>query len=85
MVPLSEREIPIIADDYVDMEFGTGALKITPGERAFCDDEVMNESDITVEKIVTAVNQSVARGRQPLNRPTGPRSDQNTVFRNDHS
>lgn len=32
LVPLSRREIPIIADDYVDMEFGTGALKITPGE-----------------------------------------------------
>jgi valyl-tRNA synthetase len=25
------RTIPVIADDYVDMEFGTGALKITPG------------------------------------------------------
>lgn len=32
VVPLSGREIPIIADDYVDMEFGTGALKITPGK-----------------------------------------------------
>ena len=32
VVPLSGREIPVIADDYVDMEFGTGALKITPGE-----------------------------------------------------
>lgn len=31
VVPLSGREIPVIADDYVDMEFGTGALKITPG------------------------------------------------------
>ena len=30
-VPMSDRTIPIIADDYVDMEFGTGALKITPG------------------------------------------------------
>lgn len=29
-LPLVEREIPIIADDYVDMEFGTGAVKITP-------------------------------------------------------
>ena len=29
--PLTNKEIPIIADDYVDMEFGTGALKITPG------------------------------------------------------
>ena len=40
LVPMSDkndandgkwRSIPIIADDYVDMEFGTGALKITPG------------------------------------------------------
>lgn len=30
ILPLMDREIPIIADDYVDMEFGTGALKITP-------------------------------------------------------
>ncbi len=30
IVPLVEREIPIIADDYVDPEFGTGALKVTP-------------------------------------------------------
>jgi valyl-tRNA synthetase len=32
IVPMSGgRTIPVIADDYVDMEFGTGALKITPG------------------------------------------------------
>lgn len=30
IVPIVNREIPVIADDYVDMEFGTGALKITP-------------------------------------------------------
>jgi valyl-tRNA synthetase len=29
-VPIINREIPIIADEYVDMEFGTGCLKITP-------------------------------------------------------
>ena len=29
-LPLTEREIPIIADDFVDTEFGTGAVKITP-------------------------------------------------------
>ena len=29
-LPLTGREIPIIADDYVDVSFGTGALKITP-------------------------------------------------------
>ena len=31
VVPILNREIPVIADDYVSMEFGTGALKITPG------------------------------------------------------
>ncbi|MCB8982257.1 MAG: valine--tRNA ligase [Ardenticatenaceae bacterium] len=31
LVPMLNREIPIIADEYVDMAFGTGALKITPG------------------------------------------------------
>lgn len=29
-LPLTDRVIPVIADDYVDMEFGTGCLKITP-------------------------------------------------------
>ncbi|RZI41863.1 valine--tRNA ligase [Herbaspirillum sp. HC18] len=29
-LPLTDREIPIIADDYVDKEFGTGCVKITP-------------------------------------------------------
>jgi valyl-tRNA synthetase len=30
VVPMSDREIPIILDDYVDREFGTGCLKVTP-------------------------------------------------------
>ncbi|MCG4579406.1 valine--tRNA ligase [Clostridium cochlearium] len=30
ILPLVNREIPIVADDYVDVEFGTGAVKITP-------------------------------------------------------
>jgi valyl-tRNA synthetase len=30
LVPLINREIPIIADEYIDMEFGTGCLKVTP-------------------------------------------------------
>lgn len=30
-VPMQDREIPVIADEYVDREFGTGCLKITPG------------------------------------------------------
>ncbi len=31
ILPIMEREIPIISDKYVETEFGTGALKITPG------------------------------------------------------
>ncbi|OJU76662.1 MAG: valine--tRNA ligase [Bacteroidetes bacterium 47-18] len=30
IVPLVNRSIPVIFDDYIDMEFGTGALKVTP-------------------------------------------------------
>lgn len=30
IVPIADRAIPVIEDDYVDIEFGTGALKITP-------------------------------------------------------
>ncbi|MDK6863113.1 valine--tRNA ligase [Nosocomiicoccus ampullae] len=30
ILPLMEREIPVITDDYVDIEFGTGAMKVTP-------------------------------------------------------
>ncbi|MDR0882090.1 MAG: valine--tRNA ligase [Candidatus Adiutrix sp.] len=30
LVPLTGRAVPVIADSYVDMEFGTGALKVTP-------------------------------------------------------
>ena len=29
-LPLTDREIPVVGDEYVDMEFGTGAVKITP-------------------------------------------------------
>ena len=31
ILPIADRPIPVIADEYVDTEFGTGALKITPG------------------------------------------------------
>lgn len=60
LLPLTNREIPIIADEYVDSEFGTGAVKITPahdpndylvGERhnlpqilVMNDDATMNEA-----------------------------------------
>lgn len=30
LMPITNKEIPVVADDYVDIEFGTGAVKITP-------------------------------------------------------
>ena len=30
IVPLVDREVPVVADDYVDLEFGTGMVKVTP-------------------------------------------------------
>ncbi|MES2226739.1 MAG: valine--tRNA ligase [Pseudomonadota bacterium] len=33
-LPLCDREIPVIADEYVDREFGTGAVKVTPAHDA---------------------------------------------------
>ena len=30
IVPIANRKIPFIEDEYVDMEFGTGCLKVTP-------------------------------------------------------
>ncbi len=30
IIPLVNREVPVIFDDYIDIEFGTGALKVTP-------------------------------------------------------
>ena len=40
-VPLSKRKIPIIQDDYVAMDFGTGCLKVTPAHDA--NDKILGE------------------------------------------
>jgi len=45
LLPLVNREIPIIADDYVDMEFGTGVVKITPAHD-FNDFEIGKRHDL---------------------------------------
>jgi len=49
-LPLAEREIPIVADEYVDPEFGTGCVKITPGHD-FNDYEVGRRHDLPVINI----------------------------------
>ena len=49
-LPLTERTIPVIADDYVDPEFGTGCLKITPAHD-FNDYEVGRRHELPVINI----------------------------------
>lgn len=51
-LPFTEREIPIIADHYVDPEFGTGAVKITPAHD-FNDYEVGKRHDLSMINIMT--------------------------------
>ncbi len=52
MLPLVNREIPIIADDYVDMEFGTGVVKVTPAHD-FNDYEVGKRHKLEMITIMT--------------------------------
>jgi len=49
-LPLTDREIPIIADDYVDKEFGTGCVKITPAHD-FNDYEMGQRHDLPIINI----------------------------------
>ena len=51
-LPLTGRQIPIIGDDYVDMEFGTGCLKITPAHD-FNDYEVGQRHQLEMINIFT--------------------------------
>ena len=51
-LPLTGRKIPVIADDYVDMEFGTGCVKITPAHD-FNDAEMGKRHDLANINILT--------------------------------
>ncbi len=51
-LPLTGRKIPVIADDYVDMEFGTGCVKITPAHD-FNDAEMGKRHDLEIINILT--------------------------------
>ncbi|QIM62403.1 valine--tRNA ligase [Pasteurellaceae bacterium Orientalotternb1] len=52
ILPLADREIPIIADDYVDREFGTGVVKITPAHD-FNDYEVGKRHQLPMVNVLT--------------------------------
>jgi valyl-tRNA synthetase len=69
-LPLADRLIPIIADSYVDREFGSGAVKITPAHD-FNDYEVGARHSLPVLNVFTpnaALNDSVPAAYQGLDR-----------------
>ena len=69
-LPLVGREIPIIADDYVDMEFGTGCVKITPAHD-FNDYEMGKRHDLPMYNILTidaAINDEVPEKYRGMDR-----------------
>ena len=69
-LPLSEREIPVIADDYVDPEFGTGCVKITPAHD-FNDYEMGKRHNLAIINIFTvdaAINENAPEKYRGMDR-----------------
>ena len=69
-LPLSNRKIPIIADDYVDMEFGTGCVKITPAHD-FNDYEIGQRHSLEIINVLThdaKINSNAPSDYQDLDR-----------------
>jgi valyl-tRNA synthetase len=70
ILPLVGREIPIFADDYVEMEFGTGAVKITPAHD-FNDYEMGKRNNLEIVNIFNdnaSTNENVPKDFQNLDR-----------------
>lgn len=63
LVPILNREIPVIADSYVEMEFGTGALKVTPAHDP-------NDYEIGLRHQLPMIN--IMNGDASLNQNAGP-------------
>jgi len=69
-LPLTERTIPVIADEYVDPQFGTGCVKITPGHD-FNDYQVgkrHNLEPISILRLDAHLNDSVPQKYRGLER-----------------
>jgi len=69
-LPIVGRLIPIIADDYVDAEFGTGCVKITPAHD-FNDYEIGQRHDLAIYNILTddaALNDEVPEAYRGMDR-----------------
>lgn len=68
LVPMQGgRRIPVIADDYVDMEFGTGALKITPAHD-FNDFEIAKRHDLPFHTVI-AIDGAISNTVDELGSP----------------
>lgn len=70
VLPITGREIPIIADDYVDIEFGSGCVKITPAHD-FNDYEIGKRHDLPMINILNidgSLNDNVPTAYQGLDR-----------------
>ena len=69
-LPLADREIPIIADDYVDPEFGTGCVKITPAHD-FNDYDIGQRHDLPQINVLTddaSINDDMPEAYRGLDR-----------------
>ncbi|WP_312769847.1 valine--tRNA ligase [Pseudoxanthomonas mexicana] len=69
-LPLTEREIPVIADDYVDREFGTGVVKVTPAHD-FNDYQVGLRHNLPLINLLTptaAINENAPKKYRGLDR-----------------
>lgn len=51
LLPITNREIPIVADEYVDMSYGTGAVKITPAHDQN-DFDIAQRHDLEIRQII---------------------------------
>jgi len=70
LLPIVGRRIPIIADDYVEAEFGTGCVKITPAHD-FNDYEIGKRHDLPIYNVLTddaAMSEEVAEAYRGLDR-----------------
>jgi valyl-tRNA synthetase len=70
VLPIVGRHIPIIADDYVDSEFGTGCVKITPAHD-FNDYDIGKRHDLAMYNILTddaALNDEVPEAYRGMDR-----------------
>ena len=69
-LPLCDRQIPVIADEYVDPEFGTGAVKITPAHDAadFAIGQRHDLAPITIFTLTATVNDNAPAKYRGLDR-----------------